>query len=162
MDAPPVEYVTTSDGYNIAYGVSGAGRPLVFVPFSLPHVQLSWQHPLLRPWLEGLAMRFRLVQYDLRGTGMSTRGLSSDQRMADLQLDLDAVLERLASPRPILFGVGVTAKIFLNYAVNHPERVDALIIAGMGIGLSNDTAPGIFRYGGCAGLDHFSVQHNAK
>src|SRR2546423_93580 len=28
MDAPPVQYVSTSDGYDIAYTVSGAGPPL--------------------------------------------------------------------------------------------------------------------------------------
>jgi hypothetical protein len=34
MDAPPVQYVTTSDGYDIAYGVSGEGPLLIHVPLS--------------------------------------------------------------------------------------------------------------------------------
>jgi len=45
MDAPPVQYVTTSDGYNIAYTVCGEGTPLVFMSSPFMHVQLYWSTP---------------------------------------------------------------------------------------------------------------------
>ena len=78
MVAPAVQYVTTADGYSIAYGVSGDGPPLVFLPLTFSHVQLFWSGDTnLRAWLVGLSERFRLVQYDGRGQGMSTRGASS-------------------------------------------------------------------------------------
>lgn len=78
MDAPPVQYVTTSDGVSIAYAVSGSGPTLVILPGAFEHVQLAWQYPPLQPWLEGLAQRFQVIQIDERGAGMSTRGLAED------------------------------------------------------------------------------------
>jgi len=78
MDAPPVHYATTIDGFSIAYAVSGQGRPFMLLPGAFEHVQLAWQYPKLRPWLEGLVERYQLIQLDERGAGMSTRGLPDD------------------------------------------------------------------------------------
>ena len=35
MDAPAVRYARTSDGFEIGYAVSGQGRPIVLMPWSL-------------------------------------------------------------------------------------------------------------------------------
>jgi hypothetical protein len=43
MDAPPVQYVTTRDGFDIAYGLSGFG-PLVIPPGASAHVELSGRY----------------------------------------------------------------------------------------------------------------------
>ena len=40
MDAPPVQYVTTADGYSIAYSVCGEGQPFVVAPPTFHHLQL--------------------------------------------------------------------------------------------------------------------------
>src|SRR3972149_822497 len=86
MDAPPVQYVTTSDGFNIAYTVSGEGEPFVMMPLFFSHIQLCWTSELfMRPWFEGLAARFTLVYYDGRGQGMSSRGLErSEEHTSEL------------------------------------------------------------------------------
>ena len=96
MELPPVQYVTTSDSFNIAYAVSGEGRPFVLMPQPHSHIQLYWtKDTFVRPWLEGLASRFRLVQYDGRGQGMSSRGLPENLALDDFGRDLEAVVERL-------------------------------------------------------------------
>jgi hypothetical protein len=65
MDAPPVQYVKTSDGYSIAYAVQGEGMPLVVAPAGFSHVQLNWKNRFFVPtrpsMFEVLADRFRLV-----------------------------------------------------------------------------------------------------
>ena len=77
MEAPPIQYLRTNDGYDIAYSVARKGHPLVHVPGAFSHVQLFWQEQsVLYPWLIALKARFRLIQYDGRGRGLSTRGLS--------------------------------------------------------------------------------------
>ena len=83
MDLPSVQYVTTSDGVQIAYGVSGNGRPLLFLPGTFEHVLLAWQYPGLSVWLERLATRFHLIQFDPRGSGMSSRELPDSHSAAD-------------------------------------------------------------------------------
>jgi len=129
MDAPPVQYVTTSDGYNIAYTVSGEGQPLVFMPVRFSHLEAQWSLPSnLTPWIEGLAARFRLVRYDGRGQGMSTRGLDAGVTMDALGRDLEAVVEHLKLERFVLLGYGWSAHVAVNYAVRHSERVRMLVL----------------------------------
>ena len=97
MELPPVQYVTTSDSFNIAYAVTGTGRPFVFAP--LPFSDLGYYAKARAdefPMLEGLALRFRLVLFDARGQGMSTRGLPGGLTVDDFTRDLEAVVEKLA------------------------------------------------------------------
>jgi DNA-binding NarL/FixJ family response regulator len=119
--------VKTSDGYSIAYAVSGAGRPLVFLPGVFEHIQLAWQYPGIQPWLEGLAARFRLIQIDERGAGMSSRGLAPDTLVRAYCRDLDAVVEKLEIESVVLFGTTVRARVAALYAIDHPERVAAIV-----------------------------------
>ncbi|TPW66150.1 alpha/beta fold hydrolase, partial [Schumannella sp. 10F1B-5-1] len=63
--------VTTGDGVELAYAESGTGRPLVYVAGWLGHLDLSWELPEERGYLEALARGRRLVRYDRAGTGLS-------------------------------------------------------------------------------------------
>ena len=129
MDAPPVQYVTTSDGYSIASAVSGEGRNFIYTGGPISHIQLYWTaDTFLRPWLHGLAERFHLVQYDGRGKGMSQRGLSGDFSVQDDVRDLEAVVGRLGLERFVLHGLEVFAHTSVRYALAHPERVEALVL----------------------------------
>ena len=140
MDAPPVQYVKTSDGFDIAYGVSGEGPTLVYMPFSiqsLGHVSSGdWgQHPqLIR-----LAPHVRLVRYDTRGQGISTRGLSANHSLDAYERDLEAVLDRLPG-QAILMGGVLSSHIAVRYAVAHPERVRALVLYRTGTTLPRSAA----------------------
>ena len=129
MDPPPVQYVTTSDGYSIAYAVSGQGRPYVLMPGAFEHVQLAWQFPKLRPWLEGLSTRFQLIQFDERGAGMSTRGLKDTHAVEDYQRDLEAVVEHL-KPGPFVLHAATTRNpTAVQFALDHPDRIHALVLS---------------------------------
>ena len=131
MNAPPVQYVTTSDGYSIAYAVSGEGRPVVWMPHLFSHLQIYWsQDTFIRPWLQALASRFQLVQYDARGQGMSGRGLKPDSSLMDQTRDLDAVVNRLELSRFVLMAVGWSCHVAVRYAVDNPSRVEALVLEG--------------------------------
>jgi pimeloyl-ACP methyl ester carboxylesterase/DNA-binding CsgD family transcriptional regulator len=137
MEAPPVQYVTTHDGYSIAYSMTGAGQPLVFLPLGLNHIQLAWkQDGRISGWLAELASRFRLVQYDTRGEGMSQRGLTAKHRMADYETDLEAVMGRLGPEPAVLLGYFYSAHVALRYAIRHPERVRALILVSSSLLIS--------------------------
>jgi DNA-binding CsgD family transcriptional regulator/pimeloyl-ACP methyl ester carboxylesterase len=129
MDAPPVQYVTTGDGYSIAYSVTGQGQPLVLMPaFPFNHIQLYWtEDTWYQAWLRGLASRFRLVQYDSRGQGMSTRGIPEDLSFRDLGSDLEAVVNRLQLDSFVLMARGASGHVAVHYSIKHSDRVRALI-----------------------------------
>jgi pimeloyl-ACP methyl ester carboxylesterase/DNA-binding CsgD family transcriptional regulator len=131
MDAPPVQYVTTSDGYSIAYAVSGQGRPIIWMPHLFSHIQVYWrENSFIRQWLEMLAARFQLIQYDGRGQGMFSRGLVPEMNLADHVRDLEAVVNRLRLESFILLAVGWSGHVALHYATVNPGRVEALVLQG--------------------------------
>jgi DNA-binding CsgD family transcriptional regulator/pimeloyl-ACP methyl ester carboxylesterase len=144
MDAPPVQYARTSDGYDIAYCVSGSGTPLVVAGTGLAHLQLAWQMPGLRDWLAAFGARFRLVQIDLRGTGMSSRDLPGLE-VDDYQRDIEAVVENLGLERFILYAHSfLPSCVACHYAVRNPARVSAVILAATLTALSSQRAPALF------------------
>jgi DNA-binding CsgD family transcriptional regulator/pimeloyl-ACP methyl ester carboxylesterase len=127
MNAPPVQYVTTRDGYNIAHAVRGEGRVFLYMhPFG--HLQNDWLNPATGPWLSALSQHMRLVQYDCRGQGMSTRGLRPNLTMDDYELDIDAVVDRLGLDRFVLMGSFWFGHCAVRYAVRNPRRVEALVL----------------------------------
>ena len=130
MQAPPVRYTRTSDGYDIAYTVCGEGPAFVCTPLGiLNHVQLNWERAQsMGPWLSELASRFRLVNFDGRGQGLSTRGLGGLRSMADYCRDLEAVVEALELDRFVLYGGAAFAHVAVHYTAVHPEKVAALIL----------------------------------
>jgi pimeloyl-ACP methyl ester carboxylesterase/DNA-binding CsgD family transcriptional regulator len=144
MDAPPVQYVRTSDGYDIAYTVCGEGRPLLFIPQHWSHIQLSWQPEVYGLLWKELSERYRLILYDPRGNGMSTRGLPEGLRIEDYQRDLVAVVERLQPEPLVLIGVARGAHIAVQYALAHPQQVAALVLTHAAISFDVWSAPALY------------------
>jgi DNA-binding CsgD family transcriptional regulator/pimeloyl-ACP methyl ester carboxylesterase len=128
MEPPAVQYVKTDDGFNIAYTVTGDGIPFVFMPWPFSHRGLWWQTAFGRPIAEALAARYHLIQYDSRGQGMSTRGLPEYHTLDDYRSDLEAVIGQLGLERFVLYGGPIFCNVAVRYAVQHPERVMALVL----------------------------------
>jgi pimeloyl-ACP methyl ester carboxylesterase len=126
MNAPPIQYAKTSDGYNIAYAVSGSGTPLVFIPANLVDIQAAWE--LYPAWMRGLHERFQLIQYDCRGRGFSTRNLPENVSFLDFDRDLEAVADRLKLDRFLIWGWGSRGHSAIRYASAHPDKVIGLIL----------------------------------
>lgn len=123
-----MQYVTTSDGVRIAYAVSGEGRPLILLPQLFSHIEVYWtQETFMLAWFQGLADRFRFIQYDGRNQGMSSRG--HDVRdMGDFVGDLEAVVERVDADSFLLVAADWHTHTAVRYAVAHPERIDGLVL----------------------------------
>jgi DNA-binding CsgD family transcriptional regulator/pimeloyl-ACP methyl ester carboxylesterase len=125
MEAPPVQYVKTSDGYNIAYAVSGQGQPLIFIPPGFMNLRLYWQH--YPEWMQGLAERFRLIVYDHRGEGLSTRGLPQDTGLEDYERDLETLVDHFLNEPIVFLTLGARGHFAVRYAAAHPDRVRAIV-----------------------------------
>jgi pimeloyl-ACP methyl ester carboxylesterase/DNA-binding CsgD family transcriptional regulator len=128
MEPPPVQYIQTRDGQSIAFCIAGQGPTLVRTQNLWNHVSRLWSKDLLGPYFDALAERFRLVQYDARGQGLSTRPLLESLKFEDYSTDLDAVVSRTCDERFTLMGWSLSGSVAIRYALDHPERVSALIL----------------------------------
>ena len=124
-----VRFCTGTDGLRLAYAVHGTGPPLVRVATWLSHLELDWESPVWRHWVQRLGERHMLVRYDERGCGLSDANIgdpSVDLWVGDLEAVVDAVgLERFA-----LLGVSQGAAIAVAYSARHPDRVSDLVLYG--------------------------------
>jgi len=132
MDAPPVQYVTTSDGYSVAYAVAGSGTPMVVLPGTFYHVQYAWEFPGLDQWLHTLASHYQVILMDIRGTGMSSRDVQDDHVLGHYQRDLEAVIEKLKLRRFLLFGASRGVDIVVDYTLVNHRKVIGLILGTSG------------------------------
>ena len=93
MQVPETRYARSGD-VNIAYQVVGDGPvDLLWIPVFAQHIELSWEEPYRRAWLEALAAEYRLIVFDKRGTGLSDRVVGAppvEVRMDDCRVVLDA------------------------------------------------------------------------
>ena len=127
MQIPETRYARSGD-VNIAYQVVG-DRPidLLWIPGFAQHVELSWEEPYRRAWLEALAAEYRLIVFDKRGTGLSDRvagAPSVEVRMDDCR----AVLDAAGAQRAAIVTAGDSSDLALVFAATYPERVHAIVI----------------------------------
>jgi class 3 adenylate cyclase/dienelactone hydrolase len=119
-----------SGDVSIAYQVVGDGPfDVVFVPYLVSNVELGWEVPSTRVFLEGLASFSRLIHFDKRGTGMSDRvagAPSLETRMDDVRAVMDAV----GSERAALVGWSEGVAMSALFAATYPERVWGLVLYG--------------------------------
>lgn len=127
---PPIRYATTSDGVSVAWQESGSGPALLWMP-SLGNLVAQWRIPFLRKAYEALATSVRLVLYDGRGTGSSSRQVDSDDLGVDAQLrDLDAVVAAAGLEHYALLGYYHSVPAAIAQAAAHPDRVSRMVLFG--------------------------------
>jgi class 3 adenylate cyclase/pimeloyl-ACP methyl ester carboxylesterase len=133
----PIHYVRTADDCAIAYTVSGAGPPLVYLqPYS--HQQIDQDHPIIGPWYERLARLNTLVRLDARGFGLSGRDPSKVTIRGQMS-DVEAVTERLGLEHFALAGISGQGFTAVMYAARHPDRVASLLTWGTPAGGFRDS-----------------------
>jgi pimeloyl-ACP methyl ester carboxylesterase/class 3 adenylate cyclase len=127
MDVPDVQYAK-SGNVNIAYQVTGDGPfDLVFVPGYITHLELHWEMPVFRPFLEQLSSFCRLIRLDKRGTGMSDR-VSGAPTLETRMDDVRAVMDAAGSRRAAFYGLSEGAAMSILFAATYPDRTAALVI----------------------------------
>jgi DNA-binding CsgD family transcriptional regulator/pimeloyl-ACP methyl ester carboxylesterase len=133
MEPPPIQYVRTSDGFDIPFTLAGSGPPLVMLPTPFGHLNNDWRW-WKGPLLKGLTDRFRLLHYNSRGHGMATRGLDESFEVQDYVQDLQAVVDEAGFDRFAIFGHPLFNYVAVLYALAHPERVSMVLLQGVGAG----------------------------
>jgi class 3 adenylate cyclase/pimeloyl-ACP methyl ester carboxylesterase len=125
-----IRYCTAADGASIAYSVEGdADAPaLVLLPAWVSHLELDAQRRD-DTGMTALFQPVRLITFDKRGTGLSSREVSDFSLEARLS-DLAAVVEDVGVDQFALAGFSEGGPAAIAYTAGHPERVTSLFVYG--------------------------------
>jgi class 3 adenylate cyclase len=114
---------------DIAYQVLGDGPDLLVVPGPMISVDSIDSEPSLYRFHRRLASFARLIRFDQRGMGASSRGPSIDMIGPRFWAeDALAVMDAAGCEQATIFGSGVTSMTGLVLAASHPDRVRSLVI----------------------------------
>ena len=120
------------NGIKLYYEEAGTGSPLIWVHGFGCGIR-SWD-----PQVERLSNSCRVITYDVRGFGISDAPESAAAYSQAISVaDLAALIEHLGIERAVIGGLSMGGNIALNFAIAHPQRVSALIIADTGAGSDN-------------------------
>lgn len=112
------------NGAKIYYEVSGEGQPLLMVHAGVAN-QSMWDDQF-----DVLAQKYKVVRYDMRGFGQSLPDAGDYQRHEDIR----ALLDFLEIDHAYLMGCSMGGKACMNFALDYPDRADALIMVASGPG----------------------------
>jgi pimeloyl-ACP methyl ester carboxylesterase/DNA-binding CsgD family transcriptional regulator len=122
-----IQFCTSRDGVRIAFATAGQGPPLVRVNNWFTHLEIDWDSPVWRHWLEAFVERRMLIRYDPRGSGLSDRD-AADYSLDAWVADLEAVVDALGLRRFPLVGLCQGGLVAIAYAARHPDRVSRLVL----------------------------------
>jgi 3-oxoadipate enol-lactonase len=111
------------NGARLYYEAGGEGQPVVFLHSGLANSRM-WDAQV-----SDFAWRYRVMRYDLRGFGRS----SMPQGAFSHRADLAGLLRSLGVERAVLVGSSMGGQLALDFALEYPEMVAALVLAGAGI-----------------------------
>jgi pimeloyl-ACP methyl ester carboxylesterase/DNA-binding CsgD family transcriptional regulator len=124
-----IRFCTSADSTRIAYAIDGSGPPLVRTAFYLSHLELDWQCPPWKRYLEEYTRHHTLVRHDLRGFGLSEREVAEHSVEVWVR-DLEAVVDAAGLERFAMIGMCHGGAMAIEYAARHPERVSRLVLYG--------------------------------
>lgn len=104
---------------NIHFQAAGSGDPLVFIHGAGLDARM-WDREFSQ-----FATTHSVIRYDIRGFGLSGSSEESSSHIDDLLQLLDELGHEQAS----IVGLSMGGGIALEFALAHPERVDALVLA---------------------------------
>jgi pimeloyl-ACP methyl ester carboxylesterase len=161
----PLPFEVQSGGVRLAGEEVGEGPPIVLL-----HGLTATRRYVLHGSLTLARRGYRLISYDARGHGESSPAPEEESySYPELVRDLAAVLaDRCPGERPVLGGHSMGCHTCAAYALDHADRVAALVLAGpvnLGIPAAEETlaywdrlADGLER----AGIDGFMEAYEAS
>lgn len=114
-------FITVS-GITFHYALDGdATLPVLALINPASHNLTCWE-----PVLDGLLERFRVLRFDIRGTGKSGWGGDDEFTFSHYADDLAGIMAALDIPRAFVVGVAYGARTAARFALRHPDRLTAL------------------------------------
>jgi 3-oxoadipate enol-lactonase len=112
------------NGAKIYYEVAGEGQPFLMVHAGIANKSM-WDEQF-----EFFAQKYKVIRYDMRGYGQSLPVADDYQRHEDIR----GLLDFLKIDHAYLMGCSMGGGACMNFALEYPQRADALIMVGSGPG----------------------------
>ncbi len=126
---PPRTQYARSGEIELAYQVFGDGdHDVVLVLDWASHLEALWDQPLMLDFMTSVARFARVLQFDMRGIGMSDPvpdGASAPEDWVD---DVTAVMDAAGFQRAAVVAQGHAVQRALMAAATHPERIESLVL----------------------------------
>lgn len=122
-------YAITPDKVRLHYDETGQGTPVLFVH------EFAGDHRSWEPQMRELGKRYRCIAYAARGYTPSD--VPADQAAytyRHVMRDCVAVLDHLKIEHAHIVGLSMGGYTTLQVALNHPNRVRSMVLAGTGSG----------------------------
>ncbi len=113
-----------TDGARIYFEVDGDGPPVLMIHAGVANLRM-WDDQVA-----ALAPRHRVIRYDTRGFGET----ETDDVEFSNRADVAAVLDHVGVDSAVVVGASRGGIIALDFAIEFPDRVDALVVAAGGVG----------------------------
>jgi 3-oxoadipate enol-lactonase len=111
------------DGGSLYFEAEGRGHPLLLIHAGVANLRM-WD-----PQVPRLAEHYRVIRYDTRGFGRS----ESERVGFSNRADAAAVLDHVGAETAVIVGASRGGIIALDFTLERPERVDALVCVAGGI-----------------------------
>jgi len=126
---PPRTFYERSGEVDLAYQVIGDGpRDVVLVLDWASHLEVAWEQVFVEEFVSGLARFARVLWFDMRGVGLSTRAAEATVAVENWMDDVGAVMNAAGSERAALVAHGQAAQMGVLFAATHPGRVASLVL----------------------------------
>ena len=127
--APETQYVPAPEGGYLAYQVVGEGPVDVVLPMNGGFaIDLIWEEPTIAASLRRLATFSRVIAFDPRGFGSSSR--VDPQRIPAIQTwmdDITTVMDAAVSEQACLISWSLSALSVMLFAATYPHRVSGVV-----------------------------------
>lgn len=121
---PAERFMDLPNGVHVHYRDQGdpTAEPIVLV-HGFAASLYDWQD-----WASRLDGHYRVISLDLPGHGLTAAPKGYSPHMDDLVATVDAVAARLGVNRFVLVGNSMGGGVAWNYALQHPDRLDGLVL----------------------------------
>lgn len=111
-------------GSKIYYEVDGEGLPIILIHDGIVHSAI-WDNQF-----KALAKKFKVVRYDRRGYGLSSKPKKKYSNIEDLY----KIFTALNIDKAILAGISSGGRLVMDFTIAHPEKVSKIILVGAVVG----------------------------
>jgi pimeloyl-ACP methyl ester carboxylesterase len=121
---------------SLAYALSGpAAAPVLVFVNGLGGAKEAWFYQVRH-----FRSRYRVLVFDNRGAGKS-ESRDAPTTMADFSDDLLRLLNQLGLHRVTLVGISFGGRVAQQFALRHPDRLEALVLVGTDCGAGGQSRP---------------------